>query len=70
MPSLGRREWLAASSGNKKRQEQIRLFMQMAAEYWHSTQPSRSNRQWELMAEVVSPSQLSDGQMELIQLIS
>ena len=64
------REWLSASAGNKKRQEQIRLFMQMVAEYWHSTQPSRSKKQWEFMAEVVSPSQLSDGQMELIQLIS
>ena len=64
------REWLSASAGNKKRQEQVRLFMQMVAEYWHSTQPSRSKKQWEFMAEVVSPSQLSDGQMELIQLIS
>ena len=64
------REWLSASAGNKKRQEQVRLFMQMVAEYWHSTQPSRSKKQWEFMAEVVSPSQLSDGQMELLQLIS
>ena len=64
------REWLSAAEGKQKRQKQIRFFMQMAAEYWHSTQPSRSKKQWEFMAEVISPSQLSDGQMELIQLIS
>ena len=64
------REWLAASSGNKKRQEQIRLFMQMAAEYWHDTQPSRSRKQWEFMAEVAAPSLLTEDQMELIRLVS
>ena len=64
------REWLAASSGNKKRQERIRLFMQMAAEYWHDTQPSRSRKQWEFMAEVTAPSLLTEEQMELIRLVS
>lgn len=64
------REWLAASSGNKKRQERIRLFMQMAAEYWHDTQPSRSRKQWEFMAEVAAPSLLTEEQMELIRLVS
>lgn len=64
------REWLSVTAGNKKRQEQIRLFLQMAAEYWHDTQPSRSRKQWEFMADVVSPSLLTDEQTELIRLVS
>ena len=66
------REWLSAVQGRskEKRQKQIRLFMQMAAEYWRSSQPSRSKKQWEFMAEVVSPSLLADDHMELIRLVS
>jgi len=64
------REWLTAVEGKEKRQKQIRLFLQMAAEFWRDTQPSRSKKQWEYMAEVVSPSLLTDDQMELIRLIS
>lgn len=64
------REWLSAVAGKEKRREQVRQFMQMMAEYWQSTQPSRSRKQREAMAEVVTPSLLSDKQMELIKLIS
>ena len=64
------REWLSAVEGKEKRQKQIRLFLQMVAEYWRSSQPSRSKKQWEFMAEVVSPSLLTDDHMELIRLIS
>lgn len=64
------REWLSAVGGKEKRQKQIRLFLQMAAEYWRNSQPSRSKKQWEFMAEVVSPSLLTDDHMELIRLIS
>ena len=64
------REWISAVTGNKKRQEQIRFFMQMVAEYWHSTQPFRSKKQWEFMAEVVAPSLLSDQHLELIKTVA
>ena len=64
------REWLSAVAGKEKRRKQVRQFMQMLAEYWHSTQPSRSNRQWGAMADIVNPSQLSDKHMELIKLVS
>ena len=64
------REWLSAVAGKEKRQKQVRQFMQMTAEYWQSTQPSRSNKQWKAMAEVVNPSQLSDKHLELIKLVS
>ena len=64
------REWMSAVEGKEKRQKQIRIFLQMLAEFWRNTQPSRSKKQWEFMAEVVSPSLLTDGQMELIRLIS
>jgi hypothetical protein len=64
------REWLSAVTGNKKRQEQILFFMQMAAEYWRSTQPSRSKKQWDFMVELISPPLLSDKYMELIKLVS
>lgn len=64
------REWLSAVEGNHKRQERIRLFMQMVAEYWRSTQPSRSKKQWEFMAEVASPALLEEEHSELIRLVS
>jgi len=64
------REWLSVAAGNKKRQKIIRFFMQMAAEYWHNTQPSRSKKQWEFMAEVVSPVLLEDKHREILKLIS
>ncbi len=64
------REWLSAFAGKEKRRKQVRQFMQMMAEYWRSTQPSRSRKQWDAMAEVMNPSQLSDKHMELIKLIS
>ena len=64
------REWLSAFSGNEKRQKQVRQFMQMTAEYWRSTQPSRSRKQWDAMAEVVVPARLSDKHLELVKLIS
>ena len=50
--------------------ERVRLFLQMAAEYWRNTRPSRSSKQWEFMTEVVTPSLLSDQHMELIKEIS
>ena len=65
-----RQEWLSAVQGKEKRQKRVRFFMQMAAEYWRNTQPSRSKKQWDFMAEVVSPSLLSDKHMELIKVIS
>ena len=64
------REWLSAFSGKEKRRKQVQLFMQMTAEYWHSTQPSRSNKQWEFMAEIMNPSCLSDKHLDLIKLVS
>ena len=64
------REWLSASAGNKKRQKRIRLFMQLAAEYWHSTQPSRSKKQWEFMAEVVNPTLLTEKHRDILKLVS
>ena len=64
------REWLAAVPDNSRRKERVRLFLQMAAEYWRNTRPSRSNKQWEFMTEVVTPSLLSDQHMELIKEIS
>ena len=64
------REWLSAFSGKEKRRKQVRQFMQMTAEYWHSTQPSRSNKQWEFMAEIMNPSCLSDKHLDLIKLVS
>lgn len=64
------REWLSAVAGKEKRQKQVRQFMQMLAEYWQSTQPSRSRKQWDAMAEVMNPSQLSDKHLELIRLVS
>ncbi len=63
-------EWLSAVAGKEKRQKQVRQFMQMAAEYWRSTQPSRSNKQWGFMTEVMNPSRLSDKHLELIKLVS
>ena len=64
------REWLYAIAGKEKRQNRVRQFLQMTAEYWQSTQPSRSRKQWEAMAEVMNPSRLSDKHLELIKLIS
>ena len=64
------REWLAAAMGKEKRRKRIRQFMQMVAEYWRNTQPARSKKQWDFMAEVVNPSLLSDEHTELIKLIS
>lgn len=64
------REWLSAVPDKGKRKERIRLFMQMTAEYWRNTQPSKGSKQWEFMTEVVSPSLLSDEHMELIKEIS
>ena len=64
------REWLSAVAGKEKRQKQVRQFMQMLAEYWQSTQPSRSRKQWDAMTEVMNPSQLSDKHLELIRLVS
>ena len=64
------REWLSASEGKEKRQKQVRLFMQMVAEYWRNTQPSRSKKQWEFMKEIVNPSLLTDEHMELVRTIS
>ena len=64
------REWQSAAAGKEKRRKRVRQFMQMAAEYWQSTQPSRCKKQWEFMAEVISPSLLSDKQLELIKLVS
>ena len=65
-----RREWLSAIAGKEKRREQVRLFMQMVTEFWHSTQPSRSQKQWSFMEEVVKPFVLSDKHLEVIRLIS
>ena len=64
------REWLSAVPDNSRRKERVRLFLQMAAEYWRNTRPSRSSKQWEFMTEVVTPSLLSDQHMELIKEIS
>ena len=64
------REWLTAVPGKEKRRKQIRFFMQSVAEYWRNTQPSRSKKQWDLMAEIVKPSLLSDWHMEVIRQVS
>ena len=64
------REWLSAFSGKEKRQKQVCQFLQMTAEYWQSTQPSRSRKQWEAMTEVMNPTCLSDKHLELIKLVS
>ena len=64
------REWLSAFSGKEKRRKQVQQFMQMMAEYWHSTQPSRSNKQWEFMTDIMNPSCLSDKHLNLIKLVS
>ena len=63
-------EWLSVAPGKDRLREKILLFMQMTAEYWHTTQPSRSKKQWEFMAEVVNPSLLSDKHRELIKEVS
>ena len=63
-------EWLSAVPGKEKRQKRVRFFIQMAAEYWHNTQPSRSKKQWDFMAGIVSPSLLSDKHVELVKVIS
>jgi hypothetical protein len=64
------REWLAAAMGKEKRRERIRHFLQMVAEYWRNTQPARSKKQWDFMAEVVHPSLLPDKHTELIKTVS
>ena len=64
------REWLSAFSGKEKRRKQVCQFLQMTAEYWQSTQPSRSRKQWEAMTEVMNPTCLSDKHLELIKLVS
>ena len=63
-------EWLSASPGKEKRRKRIRIFLQMAAEYWHSTQPSRSNKQWNAMTEVVNPTLLTEKHREILKLVS
>ncbi len=63
-------EWLAACARTEKRRNQVRLFMQLAAEYWHSTQPARSNKQWENMAEIVTPSLLKAAHRDLLEKIT
>ncbi len=63
-------EWLSAAQGNEKRQKLVRFFMQMTAEYWRNTQPSRTKKQWDFMAEGVNPPLLSDEHMELLKEIS
>ena len=63
-------EWLSAALGKEKRRKRIRHYMQMVVQYWRSTQPSRSNRQWDFMKEIVSPLLLSDKHMELIKTVS
>lgn len=63
-------EWLAVTKGKEKRQNRIRLFMQMIVEYWRNTQPSRSKNQWRFMSELVTPSLLADRHRELINVIS
>jgi hypothetical protein len=44
--------------------------MQLVAEYWHSTQPARSNKQWENMAEIVTPSLLKAAHRDLLEKIT
>ena len=63
-------EWLSASPGKEKRRKRIRIFLQMVAEYWHSTQPSRSNKQWNAMTEVVNPTLLTEKHREILKLVS
>ena len=53
------RAWLAACGKSERRRKQVRIFLQLAAEYWHGTQPSRSHRQWGKMDEVMQPSLLN-----------
>ena len=64
------REWFSAVPDKSKRKERIRLFIQMAAEYWRNTRPSKSSKQWEFMTEVVTPSLMSDEHIKLIKEIS
>ena len=64
------RIWLLRCDSLQKRQQQIRHFMQLAAEYWHSTQPSRSRKQWERLSALVSPSLLSTEDMEMLDLLA
>lgn len=64
------RVWLSACGRSEKRKRQVRRFMQFVAEYWHSTQPSRSRKQWELMQELMQPLQLSREDQELVNLLA
>ena len=64
------KEWMFAALGKEKRRKRIRHFLQMVVEYWRSTQPSRSNKQWDFMKEVTSPLLLSDKHRELIKTVS
>lgn len=68
--SVWQQVWLSVVPGREKRNDKIRLFMQLVVEYWRSTQPSRSNKQWDYMKEVVTPSLLTDYHLELIKLVS
>ena len=68
--SAWQQEWLSVVSGREHRKKRIRLFLQLASEYWRETLPSRSNKQWGNMKDVVSPSLLTDYHLELIKRVS
>ncbi len=63
---IWQRFWITSCGKSDKRRQQVRFFMELTAEYWHSTQPSRSRKQWEKMKEITNPSLLSRDDTELL----
>jgi len=59
-------EGIAIAGKHEKTRRRIRKYLQMVAEYWRCTQPSRSKKQWEKMAEIMRPSEMSEEESALV----
>jgi len=60
-------EWITMHTNKGKRGKSIKIFVQMVAEYWYNTQPSRSKKQWENMSELMNPSVLTGEHRKLLE---
>ncbi|MBO5590852.1 MAG: hypothetical protein J5923_06425 [Acidaminococcaceae bacterium] len=59
-------EGMAIAGKHEKTRRRIRKYLQMVAEYWRCTQPSRSKKQWERIAEIMRPSEMSEEESALV----
>jgi len=59
-------EGIAIAGKHEKTRRLIRKYLQMVAEYWRCTQPSRSKKQWEKMAEIMRSSEMSEEESALV----